>query len=89
VKLKNSQEEQLLYQANLLQHISDAVIATDLELKITSWNQAAEAIYGWRSVEVIGRWTEEVLQTQYQDAAQREQILGELQVQEGWEGEVL
>jgi len=48
-------EEQLWYQANLLQNVSDAIIATDRELKITSWNTAAERIYGWSAAEAVGR----------------------------------
>jgi PAS domain S-box-containing protein len=42
-------------QALILQHVHDAVIATDLDGIIESWNPAAERIYGWSAGEVIGQ----------------------------------
>jgi PAS domain S-box-containing protein len=54
-------EEQISYQARLLRHINDAVIATDDQFRISAWNRAAERIYGWTAVEVIGRNVDEVL----------------------------
>ena len=67
-------EAQFRYQAQLLATVKDAVIATDERLMITSWNPAAEAIYGWQAGEVVGRPIAEVLQTEY-DGATREAIL--------------
>ena len=49
------------YHARLLRHINDAVIATDNQFRITSWNRAAERIYGWNAEEVMGRTVDEVL----------------------------
>ncbi|TVP45058.1 MAG: PAS domain S-box protein [Gemmatimonadales bacterium] len=42
-------------QARLLDSVGQAVIATDLEGRITYWNRAAESIYGWPSTEALGR----------------------------------
>jgi PAS domain S-box-containing protein len=39
----------------LLENIPTAIIATDLEGNITTWNKAAEDIYGWGREEAIGR----------------------------------
>jgi PAS domain S-box-containing protein len=86
--LNYSQEEYLLYQANLLQHVSDAIIATDLSFKITSWNQAAETIYGWRAGEVLGQTIQQVLQTEYA-YARSEQVLQQFMDQGLWKGEVI
>jgi PAS domain S-box-containing protein len=49
-------EEQLRYQANVLENVSDAVISTDDVVRIRSWNRAAEAIYGYRAEDVIGKY---------------------------------
>jgi PAS domain S-box-containing protein len=54
-------EEQIKYQARLLRHINDAVIATDTQCRITSWNHAAERIYGWTDAEVMGQSVDEIL----------------------------
>jgi two-component system cell cycle sensor histidine kinase/response regulator CckA len=55
-------EERLEYQANLLQNVSDAIIAVDLKLDITSWNRAAEELYGWRAAEVLGKRIDGMIQ---------------------------
>ena len=67
-------EAQFRFQAQLLATVKDAVIATDERLVITSWNPAAEALYGWQAGEVIGRPILEVLQTEY-DGTTREAVL--------------
>jgi PAS domain-containing protein len=54
------------YQAQLLQNISDAVISTDVDFIIVSWNKAAEQMYGWRADEVLGRTITEVLKPTYE-----------------------
>jgi len=48
-------EEQLAYQAKLLENVHDALIATDENLAVTAWNKGAEQMYGWRADEVMGR----------------------------------
>jgi PAS domain S-box-containing protein len=56
-------EQQLVYQAYLLENVSDAIIATDQNLILTAWNRAAEDIYGWKAEEVLGRPAEDFLNT--------------------------
>jgi PAS domain S-box-containing protein len=53
------------YQANLLQQVSDAIIATDSDQRITSWNRAATDIYGWAEAEAIGQKLDELLRTEW------------------------
>ncbi|MCW2545763.1 MAG: hypothetical protein JWN96_223 [Mycobacterium sp.] len=48
-------EANLRLSANLIEHVSDAIIATDVEGDITRWNPAAEALYGWSAEEAIGQ----------------------------------
>ncbi|MCU1390434.1 MAG: diguanylate phosphodiesterase [Ilumatobacteraceae bacterium] len=39
----------------------DAVIVTDAELRILSWNEPAQRIYGWNEAEVLGRHIRDVV----------------------------
>ena len=66
--------EKAMYQANILQHINDAVISSDNTLVITGWNSAAESIYGWREEEVLGRNGEEILKTEFFNKTRAEVI---------------
>ena len=54
-------EARLAYHANLLANVHDAIIATDDKLRLTSWNPAAEQMYGWKAEEVLGRNALEVI----------------------------
>jgi PAS domain S-box-containing protein len=57
-RLKQSIErtqEQIRYQAMLLNNVRDAIVVWDLSGRITYWNPAAEALFGWRAEERIGR----------------------------------
>ncbi|MCL6589393.1 MAG: PAS domain S-box protein [Firmicutes bacterium] len=56
-------EELLQYQANLVENVSDAIIATDAAFKIKSWNQGAKRIYGWTAHEAIGHDAGQLLNT--------------------------
>jgi len=47
-------EEKIRFQANLLSAVNSAVIATDIEGRVTYWNQATEELYGWSASEAIG-----------------------------------
>jgi two-component system cell cycle sensor histidine kinase/response regulator CckA len=51
----------LRFQAELLECVHDAVIATDWEGRILYCNRAAEGLYGWRSAEVVGRHLQELV----------------------------
>lgn len=47
--------EQIRYQALLLNNVRDAVVVWDLAGRITYWNQAAAALFGFSAEERIGR----------------------------------
>ncbi|MFA5858885.1 MAG: PAS domain S-box protein, partial [Elusimicrobiota bacterium] len=57
--------EKLQYSANLLENISDALIATDMQYNIQFWNKMAEKQYGWAASEVIGHPMEMFIQNDY------------------------
>ncbi|MBI1749384.1 MAG: PAS domain S-box protein [Acidobacteria bacterium] len=71
--------EQLGFQARILTNVSDAVISTDTNFHFTSWNPAAERIYGWKAEEILGRSLSEILQCRYPDtvSSQVRQTLAE------------
>jgi PAS domain S-box-containing protein len=68
---------QIEYQANLLNHINDAVIAVDGDFHITVWNRAAETLYGWTAEEVIGRVSSEIIRSSM-TPTEREKVLKQL-----------
>ncbi len=74
-------EEQLAYQAQLVAASIDPLIATDLELRITAWNAAAETTYGWSAAEALGHVAGELL---FDGAASAQLVAGREQlVREG------
>jgi diguanylate cyclase (GGDEF)-like protein/PAS domain S-box-containing protein len=79
-------EEQLHFQARLLDAVGQAVIATDLEGKVLYWNRAAEGIYGWSSEEVLGRRLGDLtVPEEFRDQA--EEVVSELRAGRTWSGE--
>jgi PAS domain S-box-containing protein len=48
-------EEQLQFQANILRNVRDSVIVTDLQGRITYWNQGATSIFGYPAEEMMGQ----------------------------------
>jgi PAS domain S-box-containing protein len=74
------------HQALLLDTVEQAVIATDLEGRITSWNRFAERLYGWRRHEVLGRSILEVVVPE--DAAEHgSEIMAAIARGESWSGQ--
>ena len=51
---KRRQEIDLRRMAAIIEGSDDAILAMDLEMKITSWNSGAERLYGWSAEEMIG-----------------------------------
>ncbi len=48
-------EEALLRLANLVESSNDAIIGETMDAKVTSWNPAAERIFGYSAAEIIGQ----------------------------------
>lgn len=86
---RKAQEQQLRYNASIQESMSDAVIATDMEFRIRSWNRAAEMIYGWSATEVIGKFVNDILQTKYETVMDRTNILKNFLEDGVWQGEVV
>lgn len=54
-------EDQIRFQASVLDQVHHAVTATDPTGNIEYWNKRAETLFGWTASEVIGRNVAEVL----------------------------
>ncbi len=64
-------EEKIRYLAKLVEGVSDAIISTDSDFNIVSWNKAAEKLYGWKASEVIGKPLVDVLKTEFPDQPEK------------------
>ena len=80
-------EEQIQYQASLLENVSDAVVSTDVNGIIKSWNRAAESMFGFTEKEVIGQSAMDIIKTEYVSAS-REVMAAQLWETGSWRGEV-
>jgi len=75
------------YQATALRNVSDAVITTDSDLRVRSWNAAAEAMYGWSADEVIGKPLSNIVPADYLNEATISSLKGPQDCI--WTGEVI
>jgi PAS domain S-box-containing protein len=78
----------LRFHATLVDRLADAVISTDAEMRIVSWNRAAEGLYGWSAAEVVGRPFQELLQTELVDTTWSE-LQEILRRDDTWSGEMV
>ncbi len=62
---------------DMISGISDVIYATDLQLRVTYWNRAAENVYGLKEKDVIGRSILEVTGSKF-DPESREELTREL-----------
>ncbi len=81
-------QDEISFQANLLHNVSDAIISTDLERQITSWNNAAEHVYGWNKNEVIGKNIDDVCETEFPGETQIE-VQKQLLCEGYWKGGII
>jgi len=64
-KAREKSRSQKEFQTTLLEQVSDAVIATDMDLRIVSWNAGAAFVYGYTVREALGRHIDALLKTQW------------------------
>src|ERR671911_1257846 len=83
---RKSAEEQIRFQARLLDAVGQAIIATNPQGRIVYWNRAAQELYGWSKEEVMGHPIVEV--TPSQEMLERaEEIMSKLRAGRSWSGE--
>lgn len=81
-------EAETRLRSTMLGALGEAVAASDLEGRISFWNPAAEALFGWSAEEAHGRWAIDLLVA----PEERERAMGILasaQAGESWTGVLL
>jgi PAS domain S-box-containing protein len=74
--------------ARLLDLTHDAVVAFDLNRRITYWNRGAERLYGWTAAEVLGRIGPDLLLAKVPGPS--DDVIAAALVQTGvWQGEAI
>ena len=79
-------QKEIKFQADLINNVGQAVIATDLLGKVIYWNNAAEKIYGWSTSEAIGESIMDLTPAQ-QSNEQAIEIMNKLSAGKTWAGE--
>ncbi len=85
--LKDS-KELLLYHTNLIENISDAIISTNMNSIIKSWNSTATEIFGYRFEQVYGKKLSTILNFKYTNTTRA--IVYDMIIKEKyWKGELV
>ncbi len=85
---EKANEDELLFQAHVLNAIKQAVIVTEVDGTIISWNKYAEDLYGWKKEEVMGK---NIIDITPSDLSMEEAIgiMKKLGRGESWSGEFM
>jgi diguanylate cyclase (GGDEF)-like protein/PAS domain S-box-containing protein len=84
--------DEMRQQAELVDHVSDAVVAWDNEGRIITWNAAAENVYGYSAAETIGCDAHALLATRFLEPGAEPrtyaELVPELAATGTWRGEL-
>lgn len=72
----------------LMDNVRAAVISTDKDFCVVSWNHIAEKFFGWKEEEVKGRSLLSVIKADQKDNDIRKSAIKRLQTTGAWEGEL-
>ena len=81
-------EDQLCYQATILDNVLDIVVTTDIKGVIKSWNKIAEEVYGFTTGQAIGKSFIELVQFDFVDSDLASSFT-ELEEKGLWRGEII
>ena len=87
VEKRMEAQEQVSFQALLLNQLESAIVAVDINHRITYWNQYAETLFGWQATEVIGQPWQQVLIAQESKKGYKRHT-AQLTKNKRWEGSV-
>jgi len=80
--------DQIRHQSELVDIVSDAIISTDSDFNIKSWNNAAEKIYGYTAKEAIRKRMQNLVDVKY-GKEKRKDIIEQLLHKGHWTGETI
>ena len=75
------------YLGKLVDGIPEALIATDLEFKITRWNRAAADLYGWSQTQALGQSLADLIPIEYVEGT-RQDVFQKVKAESFWSGPV-
>jgi len=76
-------QQEIAWQAALLDQATDAIFLRDLEHRVTYWNKGAERMYGWAAFEAVGKTVSELL-----DGGNDQKAIKQVLATGGWAGEL-
>jgi PAS domain S-box-containing protein len=80
-------EERSRYRLNILNNVTDLIVTTDMDRKISSWNKVAEKLTGVEAKQALGKKTSDVIDVSYYPYTNDQ--VAEIVMQEGiWRGEI-
>ena len=85
---RRKSEDTIRFLATIMDNIQDPVIATDNNFFITSWNEGAEKLFGWKAPDVLGKSAIEVLKADF-PFEKRKEILSQFANKGFWQGELI
>ncbi len=87
MKSLRERQKYINYQAGLIKDVPDAIISTDMQFKVLSWNAAAEQMYGWADSETLGHPADEFINNEATHIL-REEMIKTTMEQGRWKGEI-
>lgn len=83
-------DEQMRFQARMLDSIDQAVEALDAENRVVYWNRAAEKLFGWKAEEAIGQMIDDLVRppTDEEGVQLRAEIRRRVREGETWSGQL-
>lgn len=87
VSSRKQDEKRGQYLSFVMEHISSAVISTNIENCITDWNPAAERLYGYKKEDAFGWELDAICRTSYV-SGQFEKYQKALEKEQQWRGEL-
>ena len=81
-------EEEIYKKAQIIDQTHDAVISTNLDGYIKSWNRGAEKLYGYKAEEVLGRYVSFLYAEEEKDSFWQDHVINPLKEKGGHRVEV-